>query len=155
MLKASRPRKWTISRKTEKIDQRCSSNESLLQRSGVRYSIKSQLSRTNINDQNVILLEAGTMKHLQFLSQIPLMKYTLFKNYNFLPCTFKTYDFRPHVNFGFFSRRACHHQNASFRKRNKMILVEELKICKFGSVYFSFMIHPKKQRNLQNGPKFP
>jgi hypothetical protein len=36
-----------------------------------------------------------------------------------------------------------------------MILVEELKICKFGSVYFSFMIHPKKQRNLQNGPKFP
>jgi hypothetical protein len=39
--------------------------------------------------------------------------------------TVKASNFGPHVNIELFSRRASYHQNASYRKKKKMKVVEK------------------------------
>jgi hypothetical protein len=48
-----------------------------------------------------------------------------------------------------FFRKACYHQNASYKKIKRIKVVEKLWINKFGCVDFWYMIHLKKLRNLQ------
>ncbi len=48
-----------------------------------------------------------------------------------------------------FSRRTCYHHNTTIKTKSEV--AEKLSICKFGSVHFCYIIHPKKLRNLQVG----
>jgi hypothetical protein len=45
-------------------------------------------------------------------------------------------------------KRDWDHQNASYRKMKRIKVVENFQIYKFGSVYYWYMIHPNKVRNL-------
>jgi hypothetical protein len=50
---------------------------------------------------------------------------------------------------GLFFRKACYHQNASYRKMKRRKVVENLEIYKFGSVHFWQILHSKKLQNLE------
>jgi hypothetical protein len=52
-----------------------------------------------------------------------------------------------------FFRRACYHQNTSYRKMKKIKVVEKYDIYKFVSVCIWYKIHPKKLQNLQKRSK--
>jgi hypothetical protein len=53
----------------------------------------------------------------------------------------QTSNLGPHINFGLFSRRACYHQNAFYRK---LILCKIFRIATSVLFIFWYMIHRKK-----------
>ncbi len=52
-----------------------------------------------------------------------------------------------------FFRRTCYNWNAFYRIMKRIKVLGNLQILKSGSVHFSYMIHPKKLRNLQKSSK--
>jgi hypothetical protein len=59
-------------------------------------------------------------------------------------------------DLGPFFRRACYHQNASYRKMNGTKFADKLSICEVGSVRSWHKNPPKEATNLaRNGLKFP
>jgi hypothetical protein len=53
-----------------------------------------------------------------------------------------------------FFRRGCLNWNTSYRKMERIKVVEKLQIYKFRSLHFWYMIHPKKLQNSQKNLKF-
>ncbi len=67
--------------------------------------------------------------------------------------TVKASNLGHHGNLGPLFRRACYHENASYRKMKRLQVIEKFQIYIVGSVHFWYKIHPKKLRNLQKRSK--